>query len=157
QVGAQGLMMKYSRSDESQADAVGTVILYKAGYNPQAMADFFKTLGAEGGQAPPQWLSDHPNPGNREAAIQKEISQWQKQNYTGDSPAFQKVRQHATGVKAYTGEEIAQGAKSGQWAASNKKNGATFNPPGGTALANNASGSAPGTSHNAAAVPLQSV
>src|SRR6187455_161781 len=33
QVGAQGLMMKYSRSDESQADTVGTVILYKAGYN----------------------------------------------------------------------------------------------------------------------------
>src|SRR5215472_17515301 len=39
QIGAQGLMLKYSRSDEAQADAVGTIILYKAGYNPQAMAD----------------------------------------------------------------------------------------------------------------------
>src|SRR5215813_3474518 len=43
QFGAQGLMLKYSRTDESQADAVGAVILYKAGYNPQALADFFKT------------------------------------------------------------------------------------------------------------------
>src|SRR4051812_19041959 len=60
--GAQGLMLKYSRGDESQADAVGTIILYKAGYNPQAMADFFKTLASQGGAAPPQLLSDHPNP-----------------------------------------------------------------------------------------------
>src|SRR5262252_8869091 len=63
QMGAQGLMLKYSRTDESQADAVGAIILHKAGYNPQAMADFFKTLESQGG-SPPQWLSDHPNPGN---------------------------------------------------------------------------------------------
>src|SRR6185503_15718060 len=36
QVGAQGLMMKYSRGDESQADAVGAIILHKAGYNPES-------------------------------------------------------------------------------------------------------------------------
>jgi Zn-dependent protease with chaperone function len=126
QMGAQGLMMKYSRGDESQADAVGAVILYKAGYNPQAMADFFKTLETQGGQSPPQWLSDHPNPGNRQLAIEKEITSWPPENYTTDSPAFGKVRQQALGVKAYTGEEIAQGAKSGQWAALNRKNGATF-------------------------------
>jgi len=133
QMGEQGLMLKYSRTDESQADAVGTMILYKAGYNPQALADFFKTLESESGKAPPQWLSDHPNPGNREQAIEKEIRNWPPVNYTGDSPAFQKVRQHATGVKAYTGQEIAQGAKSGEWAALNKKNGATFHPSGATA------------------------
>jgi len=130
QMGAQGLMLKYSRSDESQADAVGAMILYKAGYNPQSMADFFKTLESEGGKTPPQWLSDHPNPGNREQAIEKEIRSWSAENYAGDSPAFQNLRQHAMGVKAYTGEEIAKGAKSGEWAALNKKNGATFNPTG---------------------------
>src|SRR6516162_4344559 len=109
QFGAQGLMLKYSRTDESQADAVGAIILYKAGYNPQALADFFKTLEAQGG-APPQFLSDHPSPGNREKAIEAEIRNWPPENYAGDSPAFQKVRQQATGVKAYTAEEIAQGA-----------------------------------------------
>jgi predicted Zn-dependent protease len=126
QMGAQGLSMKYSRSDESQADAVGAMILYKAGYNPQAMADFFKTLETEGGSAPPQWLSDHPNPANRQQAIAKEIQPWPAKDYTADTPGFARVREQASHVKAYTAQEIAQGAKSGQWTALNEKNGATF-------------------------------
>lgn len=156
QFGAQGLMLKYSRSDESQADAVGTIILYKAGYNPQSMANFFKTLESQGGGSPPQLLSDHPNPGNREHAIEKEISNWPAQNYAGNSIAFQKARQHALSAKAYTGEEIAAGAKSGQWAQMNQKNGATFN--GGAAL--NSSGAravSPSSQVQAAAPSLQSV
>ena len=130
QFGAQGIMLKYSRTDEAQADAVGAMILYKAGYNPQALADFFKTLETQGGPTPPQWLSDHPNPGNREQSIEKEISNWPQENYAGNSVAFQKVRQHAAGVKAYSAEEIAAGAKSGQWASINQKNGAAFNSSG---------------------------
>jgi len=157
QMGAQGLMLKYSRSDESQADAVGAMILYKAGYNPQAMADFFKTLESEGGKNPPQWLSDHPNPGNREQAIEKEIRSWSAENYAGDSPAFHKVRQHALGVKAYTGEEIAKGAKSGEWATLNKKNGAALKPGGATGLLTSASAPVPNSSPDAAAVSLESV
>ena len=125
QMGAGMLVLKYSRTDEAQADSVGAVILYKAGYNPQALADFFKTLEAQGG-APPQFMSDHPNPGNREAAIQKEIEYWPPEKYRGDSPDFAQVRQHASGMKAYRGEEIAQGAKAGQWEPMNKKNGAVF-------------------------------
>jgi predicted Zn-dependent protease len=152
QMGAQGLMLKYSRGDESQADAVGTVILYKAGYDPKAMADFFKTLETQGGPAPPQLLSDHPNPGNREKAIEQEIRGWPVQKYASDSPTFQATRQHATGVKAYTAEEIAQGAKSGEWVTLNRKNGATFQPASG-----NAQAAAPNASRSVAAVSLQSV
>jgi len=74
QFGAQGLMLKYSRGDEAQADAVGAIILWKAGYNPQALADFFKKPEQQGGGAGPQFLSDHPNPGNCEAVIQNEIA-----------------------------------------------------------------------------------
>jgi len=156
QMGAQGLMLKYSRTDESQADAVGAVILYKAGYNPQALADFFKTLETQGG-APPQILSDHPNPGNRQEAIQKEIRNWPPKQYAGDSTEFQATRKHAMGVKAYTGEEIAAGAKAGQWSAFNKKNGATFNPT--SAALTNTSGSTPATPPTPAApaVSLDSV
>jgi Zn-dependent protease with chaperone function len=127
QIGAGTLMLKYSRADESQADAVGSIILYKAGYNPQSMADFFRTLSEEsGGSGGPQFLSDHPNPGNREAAIQKEIRAWPPKNFQANSSAFNKARQHATGIKTYSGEEIAAGAKSGQWDALNRKNGAVF-------------------------------
>ena len=125
-MGAQGLMMKYSRGDEAQADAVGTVILHEAGYNPQAMADFFQTMGAQGGKAPPVFFSSHPNPANRQQAIQKKIASWPQKSYAADSPDFEKVRQIAAQTKVYTAEEIAKGAKTGQWAALNQQNGASL-------------------------------
>ena len=154
QMGAQGLMLKYSRTDESQADAVGAIILYKAGYNPQAMAEFFKTLETESTGAPPQWLSDHPNPGNRSLAIEQEIKNWPPKQYAADSAAFQKTKQHAMGVKMYTGEEIAQGAKSGQWASLNQRNGAVFT---GAPAPMNASASVPSNSASPAGPSWQSV
>ncbi|HKF46208.1 MAG TPA: M48 family metallopeptidase [Terracidiphilus sp.] len=130
QMGAQGMMMKYSRNDESQADAVGAVILYKAGYNPQAMADFFKLMAAQGGGAPPAFFSSHPAPGNRQQAIQKEIANWPQQNFAADGPEWAQIHQHAMGVQTYTAEQIAQGAQSGQWAQLNQRNGAGLNPAG---------------------------
>src|SRR5262249_9544045 len=123
QLGAGTLLLKYSRGDEAQADAVGAIILWKAGTNPVALADFFQKLAAEGGNGP-QFLSDHPNPGNRKTAIQAEIKDWPKQQFSGDSAQFAEVRKHATGVRAYDAKEIADGAKNDQWAAENKKNGA---------------------------------
>ena len=130
QMGAEGLLMKYSRSDESQADAVGAVILHKAGYNPQSMVDFFKTMGAQEGAAPPELFSSHPNPGNRQEAITKQIANWPAANYVEESPSFNDVHKHAVQVKTYTPQEIQTGAKSGQWAALNKQNGAGLYSPG---------------------------
>ena len=139
QMGAQGLMMKYSRGDESQADAVGAMILYKASYNPQGMADFFQTMGSQGGSAPPEFFSSHPNPVNRQQAIQKQIAGWPSQNYESASPSFEKLRKHAMGVRSYSAAEIQQGAKSGQWAALNQKNGATLNSSGASTFPTRAS------------------
>ena len=117
------------------------------------MADFFKTMAAQGGEAPPQWLSSHPNPGNRQQAIQKQIQNWPQQNYAADTPAFAQTRQHAAAVRAYTGEEIAKGAQSGQWTQFNQKNGATFsaNGPGVFPTA------APAAAPQVATVTLQNV
>ncbi len=154
QMGAQGLMMKYSRGDESQADAVGAVILYKSGYNPQSMADFFQTLGSQGGSAPPQFLSSHPNPANRQQAIQKQIAQWPPQTFATDSPSFAQLRQHAAGLRAYTAQEIQQGAQSGQWAALNQRNGASLNSSGASAFPTRASADA---NASAGAVTLENV
>ena len=130
QMGSEGLMMKYSRGDESQADAVGAVILYKAGYNPQGMVDFFKTMGSSSGSAPPEFFSSHPNPANRQQAIAKQISGWPQQNFASDSASFAKLRQHAMTLRSYSAAEIAQGAKSGQWAQLNQRNGASLNSSG---------------------------
>jgi hypothetical protein len=125
QFGAGTLMLKYSRSDEAQADAVGAIILWKAGYNPLALADFFEKLAAKGNSGP-QFLSDHPNPGNRRDAIEQEIRNWPPRDYLGDSADFATVRKDAESEKVYTAQEIAEGAKSGRWAAENRKNGAVF-------------------------------
>lgn len=73
-LGAGGLLLRYSRSDETQADVLGTQTLYDAGYDPRAMAQFFEKLQAETkGKNPPQFLSDHPNPGNRVERVNEEI------------------------------------------------------------------------------------
>ena len=125
QIGAGTVMLKYSRGDEAQADAVGAIILWKAGYNPVALADFFEKLGAKGSSMP-QFLSDHPNPGNRKTAIQKEISEWPAHHYSGDNAKFARVQKHAAGVPTHDAQEIATGAKSGRWASENQKNGAVF-------------------------------
>ena len=151
--GAEGLILKYSRGDEAQADAVGAVIMYRAGYNPQAMADFFKKLAAQG-SAGPQFLSDHPNPGNREEAIQKEIASWPRKKYNANSAEFTAARQHATGVTAYSAEEISQKGQTGEWARLNKQNGAVFKAPPGVAITTPASAPAsapaPAPAHSAA-------
>jgi beta-barrel assembly-enhancing protease len=127
QFGAGTLLLRYSRKDESQADAVGAIIMYKAGYNAQAMADFFEKLEKQGGGGGPQFLSDHPNPGNRTEAIQKEIQNWPPKKYLANSPGFVSAHQLALSTKTYTAQEIAEGAKQGQWAEWNRRNGAV--PP----------------------------
>ncbi|MGI9104549.1 MAG: M48 family metalloprotease [Terriglobales bacterium] len=111
---AGGMMsMKYSRADEAQADAVGAIIMYKAGYDPRQMALFFQKLAQEGGSGP-QFLSDHPNPGNRVTAVDNEIKNWPPKSLVTDNPGFQQAKQQARSVKAYTAQQIDQMGKSGQ-------------------------------------------
>jgi hypothetical protein len=147
QLGAGALLLKYSREDEAQADAFGAIVLWHAHYNPVALSDFFKKLGANSNNGP-QFLSDHPNPGNREEAIQKQIHDWPPENYNANSAQFAEARKHAATVHAYTAQEIADGAKSGRWKAENAKNGAAL--PGAAANSNGAA--APASSIPAAPI-----
>ncbi len=73
--GANSALLKFSRTDEADADYNGAEILADAGYNPLEMARFFEILEAKGGRQGGlvQFLSDHPNPGNRAEAIDDEI------------------------------------------------------------------------------------
>jgi hypothetical protein len=141
QLGANGIIMRYSRTDEAQADAVGAIIMYKAGYNPQAMADFFEKLAEQGGSGP-QFLSDHPNPGNREQSIQKEIANWPPRRYDTNNATFVRVKQDAENLQSYSAQQIAEGAKSGEWASLNQRNGAVLRPPSGVAVNQPASAAA---------------
>jgi predicted Zn-dependent protease len=98
QLGAGTMLMKYSRKDEAQADAVGAVIMYRAGYNPKSMADFFQKLEQKYGSGGPQFLSDHPNPGNRQASIQQQIQSWPPKEYAGNTNAFNRTKQDASRI-----------------------------------------------------------
>ncbi|GMV47992.1 MAG: hypothetical protein AMXMBFR66_33900 [Pseudomonadota bacterium] len=61
QYGSQLLSLKFSRDDESEADALGLVLAARAGYDPRAGVGLWRKMGeATRGKAPPQWLSTHP-------------------------------------------------------------------------------------------------
>ena len=63
--GVNSLLLKNSRTDESQADEVGTYIMHQAGYDPHAVAQFFQIIEKKYPQRTAQFFSDHPNPDNR--------------------------------------------------------------------------------------------
>jgi hypothetical protein len=108
QFGLGSVFMKYSRDAESEADRVGAKIMYEAGYDPMAMADFFAKLEKEGGSGGPQFLSDHPNPGNRAAAVKMAIAELPQRPFNPPSKNFQEVKQIASTMKPYSAEQIAQ-------------------------------------------------
>lgn len=72
------LFMKFGRDDETQADELGFKYMTNLNYDPSEMAEMFKTLERLGGgsQGTPEWLSTHPDPGNRVAMTRDRISAW---------------------------------------------------------------------------------
>ncbi len=76
QFGLGAWLMKYSREYEKQADLLGAQIMARAGFDPRDLAKMFEAIEREAkGNTPPQWLSSHPNPGNRVEYIRAEARQ----------------------------------------------------------------------------------
>ena len=90
-LGANSFILKFSRDAESEADALGSHLMAEAGYDPVQMARFFDKLAAQGSQ-PPQILSDHPSPVNREKAIVDEMKTLPAYTYGYETGQFQKVK-----------------------------------------------------------------
>src|SRR5437867_12232406 len=65
QFGLGTAFLRFGREFVQQADIQGAQIMARAGYDPRDMANMFKTIQERSGSGGPQWLSDHPNPGNR--------------------------------------------------------------------------------------------
>jgi predicted Zn-dependent protease len=73
-VAAQMIQLRYGRSDELQSDTLGVRIMAEAGYDPRALVDVMRILAqASGGSRQPEFMSSHPDPGNREQVIQQAI------------------------------------------------------------------------------------
>lgn len=72
-----GVMMPFSRKDESEADEMGLVFAAMAGYDPNVAVTFWEKM-AQNSTAIPEFLSDHPSDARRISALQKEIPEAMK-------------------------------------------------------------------------------
>src|SRR3954451_18103212 len=87
------ILLRYSRDFEKQADLVGAQIMARAGYDPRDLAHMFQTIAGEsaGSGGNPQWMSSHPNPGNRTEYITREASLLTIAN-AADTSGFQPIK-----------------------------------------------------------------
>src|SRR6185436_1024673 len=71
-IGAQvGVLLPFSRAQESEADHIGLILMAKAGYDPSEAAAFWGRMEeSAGGDAPSEYLSTHPSHGTRIEQIQ---------------------------------------------------------------------------------------
>jgi hypothetical protein len=117
QFGLGTLLLKYSRDFEKQADLLGAQIMARAGYNPRDLAHMFETIGKEaaasGGSGTPQWMSSHPNPGNRTQYISKEADMLKIAEVPGESQFEPMKKVFATLPPAKTMGELARAKGSG--------------------------------------------
>jgi beta-barrel assembly-enhancing protease len=71
---AQMAQLRYGREDEIQSDTLGVRFLVAAGYDPRGLLGVMRVLDEASAESrPPEFLSSHPDPGNREGIIQAAI------------------------------------------------------------------------------------
>src|SRR5256885_8133000 len=81
-------LLKFSREYETEADLLGAQIMARAGYDPRDLANMFRTIESQGGSSGPEWLSSHPNPGNRYGRINEEAARLRVQPAAQNDSAF---------------------------------------------------------------------
>ncbi|HEY3128531.1 MAG TPA: M48 family metallopeptidase [Acidobacteriota bacterium] len=134
QFGLGAAFLRFSREYEKQADILGAQIMARAGYDPMDLVNMFKTIERQGGgSGGPQWLSDHPNPGNREAYIAQEARYLQVTNPIRDTRDFASVQSRLRGMPpARSTEQIMRGGqgnpRGGQYPSSGQVGGRVEHP-----------------------------
>jgi len=64
-----GALLPFSRTQESEADHIGLILMARAGYDPRGALAFWQRMERVGGKSPPEFLSTHPTHGTREEQI----------------------------------------------------------------------------------------
>ncbi len=107
--------LKYGREYEREADILGARIMAKAGYDPREMAEMFRTIEQQSGGGGPEWLSSHPNPGNRYSAIQAEAATLRVEGRPPTQAEFRSIKAGLASLPpAYTAEQIARAKANGR-------------------------------------------
>lgn len=74
-LGAQvGVLLPFSRAQESEADLIGLTLMAEAGFDPHAAVQLWRSM-ATAGSAPPELLSTHPSSATRIQAMQAHMDQ----------------------------------------------------------------------------------
>jgi Zn-dependent protease with chaperone function len=113
QLGIGAYFLRFSRDYERQADLLGAQMMAAAGYDARELANMFRTIEREGkGSGGPEWMSSHPNPGNRYEAINREADMLGRRNINQDNSEFSRIKARLRDMpRARTMEEI---GRSGQ-------------------------------------------
>jgi hypothetical protein len=124
-----GHFLKYSREYETQADVLGSQIMADAGYDPRDLANMFRTIQQQsGGGRAPEWLSSHPDPGNRYQKINQEATMLRvSSNPIKITREFERIQSRLRGLSAARSmSEIQRGSRSGQSSGENPASGGRY-------------------------------
>jgi predicted Zn-dependent protease len=69
------IQLPNSRASEGEADEIGIELAAKAGYDPRAAITLWQKMAQVSGDGPPQFLSTHPSPGNRQERLAELVPQ----------------------------------------------------------------------------------
>jgi len=86
-----GLELPNSRTAEREADRIGMELAVRAGYDPDAAVSLWDKMGALSESRPPEFLSTHPSPGNRQEQLAEMVPQMRKLNPQGRLAAVHPV------------------------------------------------------------------
>ena len=106
--------LRFSRAYERDADILGAQMMARAGYNPVDMANMFRTIEQQGSGGGPEWMSDHPNPGNRSEYITQEARSLRVENPVRNTAEFTAVKHRMAGMPpARSSQEVARAGRGG--------------------------------------------
>lgn len=109
-LGAQyGVMLPYSRRNESEADHLGLVFAAMAGYNPQAAIPFWQRMASGGSKKVPEFMSTHPSDASRISNIRKLLPEAMKYYTPASAPVQRPVQKKTSKSKnkvPYTFEPV---------------------------------------------------
>ena len=87
---ALAVQMPNSRAAESEADRIGIELAAKAGYDPRAAVTLWQKMAQVGGKGPPEFLSTHPAPENREKKLAEYVPEMMPYyEQKGERPSYQ--------------------------------------------------------------------